>query len=226
MLGERLYALVFLEHDIRRLHITGVTAHPTRARTTRHAGNVAADLNTRMESLRFLLRDRDGKYGQTFDIVFQADDLRVIKSAPHAPRMNAHGDADTLIAVVGMLAPLDPTRAERLLTKGEALVASTIAVPDVHEDLVTALANALAEFAATTPAPPGSPTNHTRLVSRARRGPDGRQGRWRRRSRGRRGARGPGCGRCDISHLDSGRKASGHVVEAGSGRDLRLAVEV
>lgn len=43
-----------------------------------------------MESLRFLLRDRDGKYGKTFDTVFQTDDLRVIESAPQEPRMNAH----------------------------------------------------------------------------------------------------------------------------------------
>jgi hypothetical protein len=43
-----------------------------------------------MESLCFLLRDRDGKYSQAFDAVVQADDLRVIKSAPQAPRMNAH----------------------------------------------------------------------------------------------------------------------------------------
>jgi len=43
-----------------------------------------------MKSLRFLLRDRDGKYGQAFDAVFHADDLRVITSPPQAPRMNAH----------------------------------------------------------------------------------------------------------------------------------------
>ncbi|MFI9811356.1 transposase [Saccharothrix variisporea] len=48
--------------------------------------------------MRFLLRDRDGKYSQTFDSVFQADDLHVIKSAPQAPRMNAHRERviDTL----------------------------------------------------------------------------------------------------------------------------------
>lgn len=43
-----------------------------------------------MESLRFLLRDRDGKYSRAFDAVFQAEELDVIKSAPRAPRMNAH----------------------------------------------------------------------------------------------------------------------------------------
>ncbi|MBP2337526.1 hypothetical protein JOF41_003704 [Saccharothrix coeruleofusca] len=90
VLGRRLYALVFLEHGTRRLHITGVTAHPTQAWTVQQARNLAADLDTRMESLRFLLRGRDGKYGQTFETVFHADDLHVIKSAPQAPRMNAY----------------------------------------------------------------------------------------------------------------------------------------
>jgi putative transposase len=54
------------------------------------ARNLAADLGTRMESLHFLLRDRDSKYSAAFDAVFQADELHVIKSAPQAPRMNAY----------------------------------------------------------------------------------------------------------------------------------------
>lgn len=89
-LGKRLYAFAFLEHHTRRPHITGVTPHPTREWATQQARNLAADLGARMESPRFLLRDRDGKYSRTFDAVFHADDLRIIKSAPQAPRMNAH----------------------------------------------------------------------------------------------------------------------------------------
>ncbi|MEF9908516.1 integrase [Streptomyces sp. P9-A2] len=91
-LGRRLYAPAYLEHGTRRLHITGVTAHPTGEWTVQQARNLAADLGIRRESLRFLLRDRDGKYDKAFDRVFEAEELDVIKSALRAPRMNAYGE--------------------------------------------------------------------------------------------------------------------------------------
>ncbi|OMI36987.1 integrase core domain-containing protein [Streptomyces sparsogenes] len=89
-LGRRLYALVYLKHGTRRLHITGVTAHPTQDWAAQQARNLMADLGIRVASLRFLLRDRDGKYGNVFDAVFEAEDMEILKSAPQAPRMNAH----------------------------------------------------------------------------------------------------------------------------------------
>jgi hypothetical protein len=64
--------LAFLDRGTRRLHIAGVTAHPTRAWAVQQARNVTAGLGRRLESLRFLLRDRDGKSGQSFDALFQA----------------------------------------------------------------------------------------------------------------------------------------------------------
>jgi hypothetical protein len=54
------------------------------------ARNLAVDLGERMEPLRFLLRDRDTKYDQRFDAVFEAEDVDVLLSAPRAPLMNAH----------------------------------------------------------------------------------------------------------------------------------------
>ncbi|MFE2672532.1 hypothetical protein [Streptomyces hygroscopicus] len=51
-------------------------------------------MGIRIESLRFLLRDRDGEYGEAFDAVFEAvfeaEEMEILKGAPQAPRMNAH----------------------------------------------------------------------------------------------------------------------------------------
>ena len=88
--GKRLYALAFLEHGNRKLHITGVTAHPTAQWAVRQARNLTADLGSRVDSLRFVLRDRDSKYTGAFDAVFEAEGIDVLLSAPRAPRMNAH----------------------------------------------------------------------------------------------------------------------------------------
>jgi hypothetical protein len=42
----------------------------------------------RLESLRFLLRDRDSKYTRTFDAVFETDDMEILLSPPQAPKAN------------------------------------------------------------------------------------------------------------------------------------------
>jgi putative transposase len=87
---RRVYALVFLEHGTRRLHVAGATAHPTASWTVQQARNLAAELGVRVNSLRFLIRDRDTKYTKPFDAVFAADGIDVVQTAPQAPRMNAH----------------------------------------------------------------------------------------------------------------------------------------
>jgi hypothetical protein len=53
------------------------------------ARNLAAD--TRLDSLRFLLRDRGDKYSPAFDAIFSAQEMDILKTVPRAPRMNAHG---------------------------------------------------------------------------------------------------------------------------------------
>jgi putative transposase len=88
--GRRLYAPAFLEHGTRKLHIIGVTPNPTAQWATHQARNLADGLGSRVESLRFVLRDRDSKCTDSFDAAFEAEDMDVLLSAPWAPRMNAH----------------------------------------------------------------------------------------------------------------------------------------
>jgi len=85
---KRLYVLVFTGHGPRRLHLAGVTSHPTGAWTVQQARNLAMDLSG-LGLSRFLIHDRDPLFTATFDEVLRAEGLRIITIMPKTPRMNA-----------------------------------------------------------------------------------------------------------------------------------------
>jgi transposase InsO family protein len=89
VLLHRLYVLVFIEHGTRRLHLGGVTAHPTGVWTVQQARNLVMDLGDRVGSLRFVIHDRDPLFTAAFGEVFKTDGLRIITTMPRTPRMNA-----------------------------------------------------------------------------------------------------------------------------------------
>jgi putative transposase len=71
------------------VHLAGITANPDGAWTTQAARNVLMDLGQRAASVKFLIRDRVGQFTGSFDAVFAAEGIRILRSPPQAPRANA-----------------------------------------------------------------------------------------------------------------------------------------
>jgi putative transposase len=75
---KTLYVLVFMHIHTRRVLGIAVSANPNGTWVTQRARNLMMDLDEDPELLvRFLLRDRDAKYGRSFDNVFGTESIEV-----------------------------------------------------------------------------------------------------------------------------------------------------
>src|SRR5450756_499725 len=80
-----LYVFVVIEHSSRRLIHCNVTAHPSAAWTLQSLREAVGY----EEQYRFLIHDRDSIFPGPLDESIRALGIRVLKSAPHSPKLNA-----------------------------------------------------------------------------------------------------------------------------------------
>ena len=127
VLLRRLYVLVFIEHGTRRMHLGGVTAHPTGDWTVQQARNLALTLGNRFGDIRFLIRDRGSNFTTSFDAVFQAVGTRILRTAVRAPRMNAICER--------LVGTLRRELLDRVLIIGEGHLRAVLAEYQVHYNM-------------------------------------------------------------------------------------------
>ena len=89
---SRLYVAFVIEHQTRRVHLLGITRHPTGQWATQLARNLAGELEEAGCRFTYLVRDRDAKFTAAFNAVFASIGIRTLPIAPQAPRMNAYAE--------------------------------------------------------------------------------------------------------------------------------------
>jgi len=89
---RRLYVAFVIETGTRRVHLLGITPHPTGEWATQLARNLAGELEEAGHKFTHLIRDRDAKFTGAFDAVFGSIGISVLPTAPQAPRMNAYAE--------------------------------------------------------------------------------------------------------------------------------------
>jgi transposase InsO family protein len=90
---KTLHVLFFIELHTRRVLIGGVTDGPANlVWTTQIARNLSEAREGRTELVRFVVHDHDHRFGPSFDEVFKAEGIEIVRTPWRAPRANAYAE--------------------------------------------------------------------------------------------------------------------------------------
>jgi transposase InsO family protein len=84
------YVLVVMELATRRVHIAGITPHPTAAFIQQCARQLTDPFEGFLLGKRYLIHDRDTKYTLAFDGLLKASGMEPVLLPPRSPNLNAY----------------------------------------------------------------------------------------------------------------------------------------
>jgi putative transposase len=84
------YVLVVIELATRRVHVAGITPHPTAAFMQQCARQLTDPCDGFLRGKRYLIHDRDTKFTQAFDALLKDSGVEPILLPPRSPNLNAH----------------------------------------------------------------------------------------------------------------------------------------
>jgi transposase InsO family protein len=84
------YVLVVMELSTRRVHVAGITPHPTAAFMQQCARQLTDPFDGFIVGKRYLIHDRDTKFTQAFDGLLKSSGIESLLLPPRSPNLNAH----------------------------------------------------------------------------------------------------------------------------------------
>jgi putative transposase len=84
------YVLVVMELATRRVHVAGITPHPTAAFIEQCARQMTDAFDGFLLGKRYLIHDRDTKFTQVFDGLLKSSGVEPIVLPPRSPNLNAY----------------------------------------------------------------------------------------------------------------------------------------
>jgi len=85
---QRIYVLFFISLSTRRIEYIACSSNPDGSWTAQQARNLIMQLGDE-QPFRFLIHDRDSKFGHAFGEVFHTEGIKVIRTPVRAPNANA-----------------------------------------------------------------------------------------------------------------------------------------
>jgi putative transposase len=89
---QTLYVLFFIDLGTRRVYLSGITPNPHNNWITQQARQLMWELEKSENTFRFLIHDRDKKFTNVFDAIFESEGIHIILTPYCAPNANAYAE--------------------------------------------------------------------------------------------------------------------------------------